>query len=116
MGENGKQGFSRAKRLRIAERDGWTCQLCLLPVPRDSMDVPQSGYDPLYPSLDHIWAHSQGGYDNEENLQLVHMRCNEWRNNRTTWRPTPEQLHTIFMLVQPRLSGYGIELREPGDV
>lgn len=119
MGNNGSRSFSKAQRKRIAERDGWICQLCLLPIPKDTVETGWEGYDPLYPSLDHIITYSQfsqSGNDADINLQLAHLQCNVWRNNRTTWRPNPEQLHQIFTLVQPRLSPYGVSLKDIKDI
>lgn len=65
-----------AERSAIYERDGWTCQLCFLPV--------LQGLDPLdngAPTLDHIVPQSQGGSHDPGNLQLAHRWCNSMRRD-----------------------------------
>ncbi|ALN14370.1 hypothetical protein ASQ49_02765 [Acidipropionibacterium acidipropionici] len=60
-------------RWAIYARDGWTCQICGLPVPTDAeFHVGEA-------SLDHIVPWSRGGSDNPENLRLVHRFCNTVR-------------------------------------
>jgi 5-methylcytosine-specific restriction endonuclease McrA len=55
----------------IAERDGWTCQLCGLAVdptfPRKS---------PLGATIDHVIPVVHGGSDRPDNVVLAHLRCN----------------------------------------
>lgn len=58
-------------RMRLFERDRWTCQICKSPVNK-SLVFPDSGS----PSLDHIIPVSKGGSHTEYNLQLTHLSCN----------------------------------------
>jgi len=61
----------------IADRDGWTCQLCEEQVDR-SLEWP----DPLSPSLDHTIPLSRGGAHDPDNVQLAHLRCNVAKGDR----------------------------------
>jgi len=61
-------------RLKVFERDAWTCQLCSEPLQPDS--DPQSDW---YPSLDHIVPQSKGGSHSAENLRAAHRWCNSIR-------------------------------------
>jgi len=63
--------------VEIAERDGWTCQLCDGPVDKDL-----SWPHPLSKSLDHIEPLSLGGSHDPGNVQLAHLRCNTAKGNR----------------------------------
>lgn len=72
--------ISKAQRLKIYERDEWTCQLCHEPVSKDA-EYNHDNYDPLYPSLDHIIPRSQGGKDTPPNLRLAHVICNAIRQD-----------------------------------
>lgn len=66
--------ISNDERVRIYERDEWTCGICGSDVCKD--------WDPvewLGPSLDHIVPRSQGGSDDAANLRLVHFICNSIR-------------------------------------
>lgn len=58
-------------RKEIYERDGWICQLCGKPIPKDAVWP-----DPLYPSLDHIIPLARGGMHSRANSQAAHFRCN----------------------------------------
>lgn len=60
-----KENKYEKKRLRIAERDGWTCQLCKRPI-----------QCLLSLSIDHIKPRSKGGSDALSNLQAAHKACN----------------------------------------
>lgn len=51
-------------RAAVIARDGYVCQLCMLPV------------DPSDVHIDHIVPWSLGGPDSFENLQVTHSRCN----------------------------------------
>lgn len=59
----------------IAERDGYQCQLCGLPV-----DMAATGRDK--PSIDHIVPLSRGGTDEIQNVELAHFGCNSSKGNR----------------------------------
>ncbi len=69
---------SRAERLAIYERDGWTCQLCGEEVPQDV-----DPNDKLAPTLDHIECRSWVLIPDHspENLRLAHRSCNASRRN-----------------------------------
>lgn len=69
--------IGKAKRLEIYQRDGWVCQICLDPVPKDTWGV--SEYSPLQASLDHILPRALGGDNSPENLRLTHTLCNSLR-------------------------------------
>ncbi len=53
----------------IYDRDGGLCQLCGLPVVRDSQEQ----------SFDHRIPLSLGGSHTADNLQLAHRQCNTWK-------------------------------------
>lgn len=57
--------------LAIFERDGWTCQLCGVPVDRR-----RSGRHRWGPTLDHVVPLATGGRHVRSNVQLAHRRCN----------------------------------------
>jgi hypothetical protein len=59
-------------RLRVFERDEWTCHICAGPVDRE---LPNS--DPMGPTLDHVVPLSAGGLHSYKNVKLAHRRCNE---------------------------------------
>ena len=68
--------ISRADRLAIYERDGWTCGICLESV--DPAAQPNTTWDA---TLDHIVPRSKGGTHATENLRLAHRWCNSARND-----------------------------------
>lgn len=68
--------ISRADRLAIYERDGWTCQLCT-----ELVDPNVDVLDDWAPTLDHIIPRSHGGSDEHENLRLAHRWCNSVRGD-----------------------------------
>ena len=70
-----------SKRIAIYERDNYTCQLCLKPVPK-GYDYQSWGWSPHAPSLDHIIPRSLGGPDSPDNLQLAHSICNSRKGNK----------------------------------
>lgn len=83
-------------RQAIYRRDGWTCQICGLPVPVDATFTVGEA------SLDHIVPWSQGGSDSPANLRLVHRFCNTARGaGRTgddavrTLARMPERAHQL---------------------
>lgn len=68
--------ISHEERMRVYERDAWTCAICGRSVRKD--------WDPdgwRGPSLDHIVPRSQGGSDDAANLRLVHFMCNSLRGD-----------------------------------
>ena len=58
-------------RAVVLERDGWTCQICGLPLDREASVI-----DDLYPQVDHILSVAWGGGDELENLRAAHRWCN----------------------------------------
>lgn len=67
--------YEPIKPKTVFDRDGWICQLCHKPVPKD-----KKAPHPLSPSLDHIIPMSVPGGDHVyENVQLAHFRCNSLR-------------------------------------
>ena len=67
----GRHTVSPATRLRIYERDNWTCYLCGFPV--DRIAVPP---DLEAPTLDHVVPLRSGGSNEVENLKTAHFYCN----------------------------------------
>lgn len=60
----------------IAERDGFVCQLCTLPV-----DMTLPGTDRWGPTIDHVIPLFDGGPDLKTNVQLAHWICNVIKGN-----------------------------------
>jgi 5-methylcytosine-specific restriction endonuclease McrA len=58
-------------RMLVLERDGWTCQICGLPLDPDASVI-----DDLYPQVDHVWPVAYGGGDEVSNLRASHRWCN----------------------------------------
>lgn len=77
--------ISPKARLAIYERDGWTCQICNTPVPKDATHG-----DYLYATLDHIipQSHQLIPDHSPANLRLAHMWCNAKRGNRVEYDMT----------------------------
>jgi hypothetical protein len=63
----------RISLMRIAMRDGWTCQICGTRVSKGKR-VPH----PKAATLDHIIPVALGGPHTKENVQLAHFECN-WK-------------------------------------
>lgn len=63
--------ISKVRRLRIHERDAWTCHICGDPVNPDAR-VPELDA----PTLDHVIALANGGAHDEANLKTAHFYCN----------------------------------------
>jgi 5-methylcytosine-specific restriction endonuclease McrA/endogenous inhibitor of DNA gyrase (YacG/DUF329 family) len=61
----------------IAERDGWRCSLCSLPV-----DPAVAWPNSLSPSLDHRVPLSRGGAHDPSNVFLAHLGCNSSKGDR----------------------------------
>jgi 5-methylcytosine-specific restriction endonuclease McrA len=70
-------GSKRMLLSALAERDGWTCQLC-----RQPLD-PATTVKALKPSLDHVVPLSRGGSHDLSNVQLAHYACNLSKGNRS---------------------------------
>ena len=66
----------RARRRRLYDRDGYTCQICWHPTAK----VWTLG-DPWSPTLDHIVPRSVVVDDSDDNLRTVHHFCNAYRSN-----------------------------------
>lgn len=67
-----------ANRRAVYERDGWICQICLKPVPRDA-----DTYSQLRASVDHVVPRSiQLDPDHSVSaLRMAHMICNAMRSD-----------------------------------
>lgn len=63
-------------REMYARRDGWTCQLCGLAIPR--LPVVNDSHNL---SIDHIRPQSAGGTDHPSNLRAAHQACNKSRRD-----------------------------------
>lgn len=72
---------SRAKRLRIYERDGFVCRYCAKPV-KDAVGN-RRGVKPNHATLDHIIPRSRGGTGDESNLVTACFSCNSRKKDRT---------------------------------
>lgn len=64
------------ERRKVYERDGWVCQLCRLPVPRD-----KRAPHPKAATLDHIIPLAGGGTHAYANVQLAHFLCNSRKSD-----------------------------------
>jgi hypothetical protein len=64
-------------REMYARRDGWTCQLCGLDIPR--LPVVNDCHNL---SIDHIRPQSAGGTDHPSNVRATHQACNKARRDR----------------------------------
>lgn len=64
-------------RIRIFERDKWTCRLCGKKTRQDKT-VPH----PLAPVIDHIVPLSKGGTHEPANTQCAHFLCNSIKSDR----------------------------------
>ena len=63
-------------RLRILERDEWTCAYCKCELPRTRKA-----------QVDHIMPHSRGGLTIETNLVACCQRCNGKKRHRMDFSP-----------------------------
>ena len=66
-----------ARRLRIAERDNWTCQLC-----GRAIDPTLRKPNPDALHIDHVKPRAAQGDDSDANLRATHARCNLERGTR----------------------------------
>lgn len=69
---------SLARRRRLYERDGWTCQICAEPTSREYVMG-----DPWSPTLDHIEPQSYALIPDhsDSNLRTAHAFCNAYRSD-----------------------------------
>lgn len=69
---------SPARRKRLYERDGHTCQICFQPT-----SATWSADDPWSPTLDHVepQASAPDPDHSDENLRLAHAICNSYRRD-----------------------------------
>lgn len=72
-------GLPTFTRRDILERDGWLCQLCMQPIPRD---VPARS--PVAATVDHIVPLARGGSHEPTNCQAAHRQCNTRKGTRLT--------------------------------
>lgn len=74
----GRFSITAARRARLMQRDGHTCQICFLPT-----SEAWSADDPWSPTLDHIepQASAPDPDHSDENLRLVHAICNSYRRD-----------------------------------
>ena len=69
----------------VHARDGWTCQLCLLPI-----DPEVAWPDPMSASVDHVLPLALGGGHSMANVQSAHLGCNSSKGDKIV-----EQLKVI---------------------
>ncbi len=83
--QKGADDHEAVNRLVVAERDGWTCQLCGDPIdPNRTYRDPATGRpDPWYLNVDHIVSLARGGEHSYANCQASHARCNQRKSNKT---------------------------------
>jgi 5-methylcytosine-specific restriction endonuclease McrA len=65
--------------LKVFDRDGWRCQICLKQTPRKLRGT----FHPRAPELDHVVPISKGGTHTWENLQCSCRDCNGRKGNKT---------------------------------
>lgn len=63
------KSYKQNKRYRIFNRDKCICQICGRPVDFGSF------------TLDHIVPRSSGGNNEDNNLQVTHKLCNQFKND-----------------------------------
>ncbi len=68
-------GSSFAQRRRIGKRDGWVCWLCLETVDPDEQKWAWKA------TIDHVVPRGDGGTNDDSNLRLAHMWCNNERRD-----------------------------------
>jgi 5-methylcytosine-specific restriction endonuclease McrA len=84
-----------SRKLDILERDGPFCYWC-----ERRTDIYAPRDHPLYCTLEHVLARSQGGTHDPDNLRIA---CRECNNQKDSWAPTPwikvkEKIHKIKSL------------------
>lgn len=70
----------------VHTRDGWTCQLCLLPI-----DPEVAWPDPMSASVDHIVPLARVGRHSMANVQSAHLGCNCRKGDRLPTGAAVEQ-------------------------
>lgn len=72
---------TRAHRIRILERDNWTCGICHQPIDPE-LSVFESDW---VGTIDHIRPRYFSGGHEDDNLQAAHLICNQKKGTRLTW-------------------------------
>lgn len=67
------------EREAVLERDGWKCRACGVDTPRELRGFRVSNA----PHIDHIIPRSQGGSNDQANLQCLCLACNSKKGGRT---------------------------------
>lgn len=75
--------------VKVFERDGWRCQICKAPTPRDLRGT----YDDRAPELDHVMPLSCGGAHSYMNTQCACRKCNAAKSD------TPPDQPSLFAKV-----------------
>lgn len=68
--------YEKVDRLKVFERDHWTCHICGKPIPWGTALCA-----PLSPTLDHVWPMSKGGPHSYENVKAAHFICNSIKSD-----------------------------------
>jgi 5-methylcytosine-specific restriction endonuclease McrA len=95
---------SRAIIARLAERDGWKCQLCLEPLGEPSPPFPS----PLSIEPDHRIPLWQSKSNELANLQLAHKRCNMRKGGGAELSPS-QQARDIKAFVRNCIIAWGTD-------
>lgn len=90
----GRKAISGAKRRRILDRDGATCQVCFTPGGAEFADLPGKV---ARLTIGHIVPVNRHGGDEDENLRTECQRCNEDSRDLTL---APPELEEIKMRVR----------------
>ena len=115
------KSISKEIQLKVWNRDNWTCKYCGEPVffaptlkllnetsPNHGYYHPHGKADSIltlfqwrWASIDHIFPHSKGGEDSEENYVTACWECNLKINDMTTkqGKPTPNKMNENAKIV-----------------
>lgn len=77
--------YELVNRIKVFNRDGWRCQICRKPTPRELLG---SG-KPREPTLDHRIPITKDGPHTYANTQCACRGCNTWKNNKYTLGQLP---------------------------
>ncbi len=79
------------KRLIVAERDEWICQICGDPIdPNATYKMPDGkSNNPEYLNIDHWVPLTRGGDHTYDNCYATHARCNNGKKNKMPDTPAP---------------------------